>query len=1001
MSSKTLFGRKPVYLTLVTVAVTAGALLSSGTAAVAEEGAPTQYSAGRFIVELDAEPVATYDGGVSGLASTRADEGERLDTGESKVARYRNYLAGLRGDAIAEVPGAEVLRTYDTVFNGFTAELTAEEALALSKAPGVKNLYPDEQLKADTVTTPDFLGLTGASGVWEQQYGGDEHAGEGVIVGILDSGVWPENPSFGALPEPRPDQDVIDAKWNGTCQNGETGDPARDIECNNKVIGARYYKPAVVVPGDFASPRDHNGHGSHVGSTAAGNHGVDAGVFGKPLGKISGMAPAARLAFYKICWTTADGGCTVSSANAVAAIEDAVNDGVDVINYSISGSTNVAFTPQQLAYFNAAAAGVFVANSAGNSGPGASTVAHNTPWVTTVAASTHGRISEATVTLGNGQTFKGASLSNGLPSAPVVLSGESGLPGGGDANLCAIGSLDPAKVTGKIVACARGTVGRVDKGKAVLQAGGVGMILYNPSPASDDVVLDAHVLPAVHVNAAAGSTLLAYLSSTSTPTAAIGSAVASTKPAPEIAGFSSAGPALAAGGDLLKPDITAPGVDVYAAVAPPNNNGQNFGPNSGTSMSSPHIAGLAALVIGKHPDWSPMAVKSALMTTASQTDTAGRPIQRAGRDATAFDYGAGHVTVGKAFDPGLVYDSDAVDWLRWGCGVGELVPRYPDLCAEFGALDPTQLNYPSIAIGNFVRAETVTRTVTNVSDKTSTYFATTDAPEGTKLTVSPQSLTLRPGQSASFKVTVTRTTAALGAYTEGSYTWRDLRGHSVRSPVVVKPGALAAPKAVEGTGTSGSVNLAGTSGYTGTLNATVSGLAPVVTSSLDLRNPDGSNFPTGAPAENDHVKKVETTVPAGATASFNTYDSDYAEQTDLDLFFYRKNANGSLTYLGASAGTTAQEGATLPGGATYVVYVDLFASPANLPVTGKLHVLALGGDAGNFVLNKPSQPVNADQPYTLTGTWSGLTAGLEYRGVVTYRDATGTVLSTTTVVIRA
>ena len=998
MSSKTLLGRKPALLTFATAAVTAAAVLSGTTAALAEE--PTRFSAGRYIVELSAEPVATYDGGVKGFAATRADEGERLDTDLAKVDRYRDLLADLRGDALAEVPGADVVRTYDTVFNGFTAELTADEALAMSKAPGVVSVFPDEELKADTVTTPDFLGLTGANGVWEQQYGGDEHAGEGVIVGILDSGVWPENPSFGALAEPRPDQDVIDAKWNGVCETGESGDPSKDIACNNKLIGARFYPPAVLQPGDFLSPRDHNGHGSHTASTSAGNHGVDASVFGSPLGKISGMAPAARLAAYKICWTTADGGCTVSSANAVAAIEDAVNDGVDVINYSISGSTNVAFTPQQQAYFNAAAAGVFVANSAGNSGPG-STVAHNTPWVTTVAASTHGRVSESTVTLGSGATFKGASLSAGLASAPVVASRDIALPGGGNAELCAIGSLDPAKAAGKIVACARGVVSRVDKGKAVRAAGGVGMILYNTDPASDDVVLDAHVLPAVHVKAAAGTTLLGYLTATATPTAAIGPAVPSMVAAPEMAAFSSAGPALAAGGDLLKPDITAPGVDVYAAVAPPNNNGQMFGPNSGTSMSSPHIAGLAALVIGKHPDWSPMAVKSALMTTATQTDNAGRPIQRGGHDATAFDYGAGHVNVGKAFDPGLVYDSDAVDWLRWGCGIGELGPRFPELCAEFGALDPTQMNYPSIAIGNFVRSETVDREVTNVGDKTSTYFATTDAPEGTKLTVSPQSLTLRPGQSASFKVTITRTTAPLGAYTEGSYTWRDMRGHAVRSPVVVKPGALSAPKSVEGSGSSGSLSLNGTSGYTGTLAATVTGLAPVVTTPLALSGPDGSNFPTGNPQENAHVKKVETAVPAGATGSFNTYDSDYAAGTDLDLFFYRKNANGSLTYLGASAGTTAQEGATLPGGATYVVYVDLFASPSNLPVTAKLHTLALGGDAHNLVLNKPSQPVKADQAYTLTGTWSGLTAGLEYRGIVTYRDSTGAVLGTTTIVIRA
>lgn len=999
MSSRMFFGRKsPATLSIATVALTTAAFLAVPGAAAAEGTStpPASYGAGRYIVELEQPPASSYTGDVSGLTATQPKEGDRLDPNGFAVKRYRNYLAELRKDVLGVVPGADVSRTYDTAFNGFSAELTAAEAATLAKTKGVKGIYPDEEFEDDTVTTPDFLGLTGSSGVWQKQYQGVEHAGEGVIVGVIDSGYVPENGAFAPLPEPRPDQDVIDAKWHGLCQTGETGDPTKDVACNNKVIGARWYKNNVsAVPEEFDSPRDYHGHGSHTASTAAGNNGVDAIIGGQNVGKISGMAPAARLAIYKVCWRRPTGNCGANAANSVAAIEDAINDGVDVINFSISGSNTVAFTAVQTAYFNAAAAGVFVANSAGNDGPG-STVNHNTPWTTTVAASTHGRAYSTTLTLGNGVTAVGAGRGSGLPNTAIVQSKDIAKAGASvtEANLCYLGTLDPAKAAGKLVVCQRGVNARTDKSQEVANAGGVGMILRNAPGGAADIASDFHVIPSVHLTAAEAQKVLDYLAATGTPTGALSAGVYAPNRAPVMADFSSAGPALAGNGDLLKPDITAPGVDVIAAYAPAGNSGANFASAQGTSMSSPHIAGIAALVKGKHPDWTPMMVKSALMTTATTMDNQGRPIQRAGHDATVFDYGSGHVRPNLAFDPGLVYNSDQNDWLGWGCGIGELEVKFPDYCAQPGAtIDPTQMNYPSVSIGNFVKSETVTRTVTNVGRTTSTYFSVVEAPKGTKMTISPSSLVLRPGQSASFKITITRTDAALGVWTSGAYTWKDLGGHVVRSPVVVKPGAVSVPRATEGKGTSGSVAINGMSGYTGQLNASVIGLGLDESARVALSNPQSAGFPTDAPVESDHAKKVEFAVPAGRTGLVDTFDREYETGTDIDLYAYVKNADGSLTAAATSGSEGANESLTLPGGATYVVFVDLFDSPRGEPVTGELHVVSLGGGEGNLAMTPALQTVTADKAFTVTGSWTGLLPGRRYYGVVVLTDGTGTEIA--------
>jgi hypothetical protein len=251
-----------------------------------------------YIVQTARQPIAAYAGGVSGFKATKPAKGKKVDAHSADAKAYGQLLKGDH-DAVLRTAGVSASRKgydYQTVFNGFTAELTKAEAARLAKSPGVTAVWADEVVHADTITTPSFLGLTGDGGVWAQQFGGVGHAGEGIIVGIIDSGIWPENPAFAALPEPRPDAGAITAKWHGSCDAGAAGTP---VACNNKLIGARYFRsagPGSVIAGEFFSPRDFDGHGSHTASTAAGNNNVAASINGSAVGAISGMAPAARIA---------------------------------------------------------------------------------------------------------------------------------------------------------------------------------------------------------------------------------------------------------------------------------------------------------------------------------------------------------------------------------------------------------------------------------------------------------------------------------------------------------------------------------------------------------------------------------------------------------------------------------------------------------------------------------------------------------------------------------
>ncbi|HZX03617.1 S8 family serine peptidase, partial [Kribbella sp.] len=516
-------------------------------AANAFQPAPTQSDpdvkrsdTGSYIVQLDDSPVTEYDGDIAGLAATKVLPGAKLLKSAAPVVDYVKHLASERTDVLKAVPGVKKLYDYNYTYAGFSAEMSYDDAVKLAKSSGVKSVEPSEIEHADTVDTPRFLGLSGKGGAW-QQAGGVDNAGDGVIIGMIDSGYVPERPSFAPMKTTKQSDAIVAKKWKGTCQAGEEA----PVTCNNKVIGARYFDKGIgnrPIPEEFKSPRDYGGHGTHTASTAAGDYGVDMTVMGRDYGKGSGMAPHARLAIYKALWAVdASGGGSGTDADIVAAIDAAVSDGVDVINYSISGSGSTYVNATGLAFLRAAKAGVFVASSAGNTGPGDATVGKTYPWVTSVANGTHDRDIQTTVTLGNGKSYTGAGIGSGTPQAPVVLAKDAGLDGANPANLtlCQAGTLDPAKVKGKIVVCDRGVNARADKSLQVKNAGGIGMILLNITPGTLDA--DLHAVPTVHLDDTKAAEIKAYVGGTANPTATIGAGTPVRVNAPMVASSSSRG----------------------------------------------------------------------------------------------------------------------------------------------------------------------------------------------------------------------------------------------------------------------------------------------------------------------------------------------------------------------------------------------------------------------------------------------------------------------------
>lgn len=696
-------------------------------------------------------------------------------------------------------PAAEMLYAYDTVVHGFSTRLTPDEARSLESLPGILSVLPEVRYELHTTRTPFFLGLDRSADMLPASTA----AGE-VIVGVLDTGVWPELKSFddaGFGPIP--------ANWRGKCEAGTNFTAAR---CNRKLIGARFFAKgyeATLGPIDETkeskSTRDDDGHGTHTATTAAGSSVNGANLLGFAQGEARGMASRARVAVYKVCWL---GGCF--SSDIIAGIERAVADNVNVLSMSLGGGMSDYYRDSvAIGAFAAMEKGILVSCSAGNAGPSSYSLSNVAPWITTVGAGTLDRDFPAYVTTGDGKNFSGVSLYRGasLPGGPVPFVFAGNASNSTTGNLCLANTLLRDKIAGKIVLCDRGMSARVQKGVEVKAAGGLGMVLANTAANGEELVADAHLLPTATVGKKAGDALKAYLASSSNPTATISfqGTKLGIQPSPVVASFSSRGPN-AITPEILKPDLIAPGVNILAgwsgSVGPTglvaDTRRVEFNIISGTSMSCPHVSGLAALVKAAHPDWSPAAVRSALMTTAYVSYKGGHGVIKdsaTGAAATPLDYGAGHVDPIRALDPGLVYDLAADDYLNFLCAVNytarqiSLVARRNFTCDARKAHTVGDLNYPSFGVLFDAGSAPVkhTRTVTNVvSAAAATTFTATawSASKSVKVSVVPESLSFsRLNERKSYTVTFTPVGAPPSRSTFGRVEWTDGK-RVVGSPVV-------------------------------------------------------------------------------------------------------------------------------------------------------------------------------------------------------------------------
>jgi len=674
-----------------------------------------------------------------------------------------------------------MIYSYRNVLSGFAARLTQEELRAVEQKNGFVSAHPERTLRRQTTHTPDFLGLQQNMGFWKES-----NFGKGVIIGVLDSGITPDHhPSFSDAGIPPPP-----SKWKGRCElNGTI--------CNNKLIGARSFNNAAIKGEKAEAPIDEDGHGTHTASTAAGAFVDNAEVLGNAKGTAAGMAPHAHLAIYKVCF-----GEDCAESNILAALDAAVEDGVDVISISLGLSEPPPFFNDSTAIgaFAAIQKGIFVSIAAGNFGPSEASLVNGAPWMLTVGASTIDRSIVATAVLGNGEEFEGESVFQPSDFSPTLLPlAYAGINGKVESSFCANGSLSDIDLRGKVVLCERGGgIGRIAKGQEVQRAGGAAMILMNDELNGFSLSADVHVLPATHVSYAAGLKVKAYINSTSTPTATISfkGTIIGNSLAPSVASFSSRGPNLPSPG-ILKPDIIGPGVNILAAWPFPLDNNTDpkltFNIMSGTSMSCPHLSGIAALLKSSHPDWSPAAIKSAIMTSADTLNLENKLIvDETLQPANLFATGSGHVNPSRADDPGLVYDIQPDDYIPYLCGLGYsdrevgIIAHRKINCTETSSIPEGELNYPSFSVV-LGFSQTFTRTVTNVGEAHSSYVAIVTAPKGVDVSVHPNELYFsEANQKKTYSVTFNRIESGNKTveHAQGFLKWVSAK-HTVRSPILV------------------------------------------------------------------------------------------------------------------------------------------------------------------------------------------------------------------------
>ncbi|MEE8331674.1 MAG: S8 family serine peptidase [Acidimicrobiia bacterium] len=915
---------------------------------------------GLYLIRLNDAPLATYEGGANGLAATSPlTTGARSLNAQSDASqRYVDYLRGQQDSSLSAMETAvghslDVVYRYVAGNNGFAVRLSPAEASEIAKMREVAFVQRDFERELHTDNGPAWIG---AAGLW----GTDcvDNCGEGRVVGVIDTGINPLNPSFA---------DIGGDGYDHTNPNGagvyvgvcDSADPSYDptFPCNDKLIGAHGY--ATVNGGD---PTDYDGHGSHTASTAAGNKltavtvtGNDTGAAGGPQSitrDIAGVAPHANVIAYAAC-------CT--GAALTAAIDDAILDGVDSINYSIGsdGASNLWEDFDTVGYLNARAAGIFVATSAGNNGPGADTVGSpaDAPWLTAVGASTHDRALPNTLgSMVGGDTtppadIEGKGFTVGYGPAPIVYAGDfpNANDPGGDPAQC----LEPYPAGtwtgGEIVVCDRGTIARVDKGANVLAGGAEGFVLANDPGSGDEKIGDAHFLPGVHITFDDGVVLEAWLASGTGHMATISGATLDVDPlnGDTMAAFSSRGANRAI--DTITPMVTAPGVDIIAADGIGGVVSHGF--NSGTSMASPHVAGAGALMMNEHPGWSPAQIQSALMTTATTTLFKEDGVTA----ADPFDMGSGRLDLAAATSAGLVF--------------GESIANYEAADPSLGG-DPKTLNLASMANSQCLLECSFTRTVENVTGGSETWTASVSGLP--VITVTPPAFTIADGVTQDIDIDVDVSALPSGTWTFGEVVLTPTgAGSDIKLPLAVTPSTGVFPEHVDvwtrrdaGSQLLEDLTAIEITDLTIETTGLTIGTQEVLSLSVDPTNGDPyDNLDDGT------THSVVVSVPAGATRLVaQTFDS---EAPDVDLFVGTGSTPGAATEVCVSATGSAAEYCDIadPAAGDWWILVQNWEESGTPPDAITFDYAVVAGDAGNMTVTGPAAVPEAT-PYDLTVAWN-------------------------------
>ncbi len=1005
-----------------------------------------------YIVQMKAPAAAEYFHAAPAVLKSRA-----MASGKPAPAAFDRNVAGVESyaaklgeeqDRVLERlgPGPRKIYSYRYSLNGFAAVMTPAEALKVSHQPEVLQVWQDEVRPLATNFSADFLGLfEGETGL----RGAPGLDGEGIVIGVIDSGVTPEHPALADTREAdrprlcrsswaettllgrwlcrrfdRLEETVVfdpPASWNGVCQAG----PRFEADaCNNKMIGARFFLEGAeaggpIDEGEIFSARDVDGHGTHTATTAAGNR-VRASIFGTLLGRVEGMAPRARIAAYKACWLRpGDLRATCNTSDLAHAIDAAVADGVHIINYSVGSSLLTTTAPDDLALMAAAKAGIFTVVAAGNEGPNFGTIGSpaGAPWVITTGASSRDgehSLEALQVTAPSSvagryavreANFTPRLIDEGAIEAPLVLvdDADDTLEDGSAGT--AFDACEPLvngdELSGNVAYIQRGGCEFGIKVANAADAGAVAALVFNI--AGDPIVMTGTSglsdVPALMIGQADGNLLLDEIDAGATVEVLLekGLFLTEADTGNVMGTFSGRGPGPAQ--DILKPDVTAPGVNILAGFTPDAANsvsGEQFASLTGTSMSAPHVAGVAALLRQAHPEWSPAAIKSALMTTAYQDVT-----QSDGETpALPFDFGSGHIDPNRANDPGLVYDVTADEYDAFACGTASPAveaTRCDALAAEGHSFAAADLNQPSVSVSRLANTRTVTRRVTNVSDDAGTYAAQITAPSGIEVQVSPASLSLAPGQSATFDVTLTYDSGPLDVWRFGSLTWTGGE-RSVRSVLAVRPTSVNAPAEVQAIGTSGSLSFPVEFGYSGAYSPGVHGLrAPLILDGFVDEDPTRTfTFRT-----TNGVTAHLIDVPAEqAYLRFALFDELTDGDDDLDMYVFYCPDSVNCTRIGESGEPTSRErfDLLLPGAGRYAVLIHGFDTDNVAGGPGANYTLlawsfGLVEDPGNMNASGPAF-VSAGQTANVDVDWSGLGAGNIWFGGISHNTPQGRVALT-------